>query len=227
MCHPRDSRCRRLFSTSVCAGGGRIRTSGRMRGAPSPPSQTAGPRRVPPTSCSASSRGWCARATARGCGGFVSNPCGCSAGRGQSRTRGTGKTLCSSLLSLARTRSSRAGGCSAPGSSRQSWVLMVTSSRNRPGGRIRSSRWHRRSACRSRGRTLVSSRETWWLDEKGVELEWVWRLLASEASWVAAAGWRTVPGVVVTVCRGSVLMLLLVGGKVRSCERLPREEGWL
>jgi hypothetical protein len=50
-----------------------------------------------------------------------------------------------------------------PESSRRSWALMVMSSRNRPAGRIRSSRWHHRSACRSRGRTGVSSRKTWWL----------------------------------------------------------------
>jgi hypothetical protein len=58
-----------------------------------------------------------------------------------------------------------------PESSRQSWVLMVMSSRNRPAGRIRSSRWHRQSACRSRGRTDVSSRKTWWLMAKARTIE--------------------------------------------------------
>jgi hypothetical protein len=148
------------FRPSACAGGGRIRTSGRMRGAPSPPSQTAVPRRVPQTSCSASSRGWCVMLTARA-SGSGSSPCGSLAGRGRSRMPGTGRTWCSPLLS-AWTGSSRAGGCSMPESSRQSWVLMVMSCHSRPGGTIRSSRWRRRFACRNPGRTDVPSRKTWW-----------------------------------------------------------------
>jgi len=158
---------RHRLSTSVCAGGGRIRTSGHTLGAPSPPSQTAGPRRVPQTSCSASSRGLCATLRARG-SGSGSSPCGCLAGQARSRTPGTGRTWCWPLLLLlsAWTGSSREEGCSMPESSRRSWALMVMSSRNRPAGRIRSSRWHHRSACRSRGRTGVSSRKTWWLMAK-------------------------------------------------------------
>jgi hypothetical protein len=154
----------RLSRPSACVGGGRIRTSGRMRGAPWPPSQTAGPRRVPRTSCSASSTGWCAMPMVRA-SGSGSSPGGCLGGRGQSRTPETGRTWCSLSLLSAWTGSSRAAGCSVPESSRQSWVWMVMSCHSRPGGRIRSSRWRRRFACRSRGRTDVPSRKTWlwWL----------------------------------------------------------------
>jgi hypothetical protein len=49
-----------------------------------------------------------------------------------------------------------------PESSRRSWVLTVMSSRSRPAGRTRSSRWRHQSACRSQGRTDVSSRQTTW-----------------------------------------------------------------
>jgi len=149
------------FRPSACVGGGRIRTSGRMLGAPSRPSRTAARRPVPRTSCSASSRDWRGMPTARA-SGSESIPCECSAGRGRSRTLGTGRTWWRSLLA-AWTGSSRAGSCSMPESSRQSWALMAMSSRNPPGGRILSSRWRRRFACRNPGRTDAPSRKTCWL----------------------------------------------------------------
>jgi hypothetical protein len=147
---------------TACVGRGRIRTSGRMLGAPSPPSRTAGRRQVPQTSCSSSSRGWCVMPMARGFGS-ESIPSGSLAGRDRSRTRVTGRTCWCSSSWLAWTGSSRGEGCPMPESSRWSWVLMVMSSRNRPGGRTRSSRWRRRFACRNPGRTDVPSRKTWWL----------------------------------------------------------------
>jgi hypothetical protein len=145
-----------VFRLSACVGGGPTRMSGRMPGAPSPPSQTAVPHRVPPTSCSALSRGWCEMPRARASG---LSPCECLAGRDRSRMPETGRTWCCSLLS-AWTGSSRVEGRSMPESSQQSWVLTARSSRNRPGGRIRSSRWRRRFACRNPGKTDVPSRKT-------------------------------------------------------------------
>jgi hypothetical protein len=147
-----------LLRLSACVGGGPTRMSGRMRGAPSPPSQTAVPHRVLPMSCSASSRGWCVMPRVRACGSGLS-PCVYLAGQDRSRMPETGRTWCCSLLS-AWTGSSQVEGRSMPESSRQSWVLMARSSRNRPGGRIRSSRWRRRFACRNPGKTDVPSRKT-------------------------------------------------------------------
>lgn len=140
-------------------GRGRIRKSGRMLGAPLPPSRSAVPRRGPWTRCSAWSRGWSARQTARGCG-CSPRASGCLAGRDRSRRPGRGRTWCLLMLSAWRG-SSRAEGCSATGSSRRSWESTARSCRSRPGGRTRSSRWRPRFACRNPGRTGVSSRKTW------------------------------------------------------------------
>ena len=211
---------------TACVDRGRTRTSGRMLGAPSLPSRTAARRRGPRTSCSASSRGWCVMPTARGFGSG-STPSGCSAGRDQSRTRGTGRTWCSLLL-LAWTESSRVEGCSTPESSRWSWVLKVMSCRSRPGGRTRSSRWRRRFACRNPGRTDVSSRKTWWLVwwtrgriGKDGEVGFVCSSSGrSEASWVTTgeagmeARWCVV-WLTVEVSRSGVV-LQVVGERVGS-----------
>lgn len=178
-------------SMTVCVGGGRTRMSGYKLGAPSPPCQTAELRRALQTSCSASSRGWCGRPTAR-VSGFLSSPCVGLAGQEQSRRLETGRTWC--LLLSAWTRSSRREGCSMPESSRQSLVLMTASSRSRPTGRTRSSRWRHRFACRNLGRTGASSRKTWWLRDRREEVELqesccsrqgkdVGRVMRSEPSW--------------------------------------------
>ena len=140
-------------------GRGRIQKSGRMLGAPLPPSRSAAPGRDPQTRCSASSRGWCARPTARG-RGCRPRASGCLAGRDRSHRPGRGRTWCSLMLSAWRG-SSRAEGCSATASSRRSWESRARSCRSRPGGTTRSSRWRPRFACRNPGRTGVSSRKTW------------------------------------------------------------------
>lgn len=170
--------CRRRCSFSAmiaCAAAGRTQTSERILGAPSLPFQTAVRRRALPTTrrYSASSRGWCAMQTARGC---RSSPSACLIARGRSRTLGRSSRRGSSSLRDRRRGSSRAEVRSATGSSRPSSLLM-TSSRSRPAGRLQSSRWRRRSACRSRGRTGTSSRTTWWqLDERAVVVGW-WVLM--------------------------------------------------
>lgn len=161
----RKGGCRRLRSRLSTIGDvarGPTRMTGRMLEAPSPPSQSAAQGRAPLMRCSASSRGWCATPMGR-VSGCVSSPSGCWSGRGQSRRPATGKT-CPLLLSAWRG-SSREEGCSGTGSSRSSSARTARSSRSRPGGRIQSSRWRRRFACRNPGRTGAPSRKTWRLVE--------------------------------------------------------------
>jgi hypothetical protein len=107
--------------------------------------------------CFGSSRGWCGMPMARV---FGSKTGRCLAGRAQSRTQARGRTSCSPCL-MAGTWPSRVVGCSRTASSQLTLVWMATSYRSRPTGRIQSSRWRHRFACRNPGRIGVPNRKTW------------------------------------------------------------------
>lgn len=101
--------------------------------------------------CSSWSRGLCGRSTATGSGEGRE-----TTGRGRNRRRARGR---SGWCCLPIWRGTTRKEASAMVSWARSWSSK--SSRSLPGGRTRSSRLLRLSACRRRGRTDVPSRKTW------------------------------------------------------------------